>query len=199
MRAGQAVNKLFTVAYSHRIQIPTDLTILGKNLLTVEGIVEKLDPELSIIKVAEPFGRQMVKDRFNPKNVGEKVWNHLFEYSEIMNELPKTVKDFTSIMKKGKMRIEVSTPELEVFLKRFNRISNRFSFSIVLLSFSIIMVGVIIGAALSGQTSVLLSKVPLIDIGFGLGTAMSLVYYFQFLNQGDFEHSFRLTFSQYQL
>ncbi|MEH7414872.1 hypothetical protein V7266_06255 [Neobacillus drentensis] len=186
MRAGQAVTELFSVAYRHRIQLPTDLTILGKTLLTMEGIVEKLDPELSIIKVAEPFGRQMVKDRFNPKNVAEKVWNQLFEYSEIMNELPKTVKDFTSIMKKGKMRIEISTPELEIFLRRLNRISNRFSFSIVLLSFSIIMVGVIIGAVLSGQTSVLFSKVPLIEIGFGLGTTMSLLLLFSIFKSGRF-------------
>lgn len=117
MKAGQAVNELFSVAYRHRIQIPTDLTILGKTLLTIEGIVEKLDPDLSIIKVAEPFGKQIVKDRLKPKNVAEKVWNHLFEYSEIMNEFPKTVKDFTSIMKKGKVRVEISTPELDDFLK----------------------------------------------------------------------------------
>ncbi|MED4225252.1 2-polyprenylphenol 6-hydroxylase [Neobacillus cucumis] len=186
MKAGQAVNELFSVAYRHRIQIPTDLTILGKTLLTIEGIVEKLDPDLSIIKVAEPFGKQIVKDRLKPKNVAEKVWNHLFEYSEIMNEFPKTVKDFTSIMKKGKMRVEISTPELDDFLKKLNKISNRFSFSIVLLSFSIVMAGVIIGASLAGQTSVLLTKVPLVEIGFGLGTLMSLLLIFSIFRSGRF-------------
>ncbi|WP_160720423.1 2-polyprenylphenol 6-hydroxylase [Bacillus sp. USDA818B3_A] len=186
MKAGQAVNELFSVAYRHRVQIPTDLTILGKTLLTIEGIVEKLDPDLSIIKVAEPFGRQMVKDRLNPKNVAEKVWNQFFEYSTIVNELPRTVKDFTSVMKKGKMRIELSSPELDEFLKKLNRISNRFSFSILLLSFSIIMGGLIIGAAMTGQTSVLLSKVPLIEIGFGLGTTMSVLLLLSIFRSGRF-------------
>ena len=45
---GEVVNDLFTIAHEHRIQIPTDLTLVGKTLLTMEGMVEKLDPNLSI-------------------------------------------------------------------------------------------------------------------------------------------------------
>lgn len=186
MSLGQAVNELFSVAFRHRIRIPTDLTLLGKTLLTLEGIVEKLDPELSIIKVAEPFGKQLVKERLNPKNVADKVRNYLFEYSELVNELPKSIKDFTSVMKKGKMKIEITTPELDLLLKRLNRISNRLSFSIVLLSFSIIMVGVIIGASLSGQTSYLLTKLPAIDIGFGIGTLLFFWLLYSIFKSGRF-------------
>jgi ubiquinone biosynthesis protein len=186
MSLGEAVNDLFTVAFRHRIEIPTDLTILGKTLLTMEGVVEKLDPELSIIKIAEPFGRKLVLERLNPKNVAGKVWSHFFEFGELLNDIPKSVKDFTSVMKKGKLKIEITTPELDSLLTKLNRISNRLSFSIVLLSFSIIMVGVIIGASLSGQTSVLLTKIPAIEIGFAIATTMFLWLLFSIFRSGRF-------------
>ncbi|MCL6571640.1 MAG: AarF/ABC1/UbiB kinase family protein [Bacillus sp. (in: Bacteria)] len=186
MSLADAINDLFSVAFRHRIQMPTDLTILGKTLLTMEGVVEKLDPELSIIKIAEPFGRKLVLDRLNPKNVAGKVWSHFFEYGELLNDLPKTVKDFTSVMKKGKIKIEITTPELDSLLTKLNRISNRLSFSIVLLSFSIIMVGVIIGASLSGHTSVLLSKIPAIEIGFAIATTMFLWLLYSIFKSGRF-------------
>lgn len=183
---GTAVNDFFSVAYRNNIQMPTDLTILGKTLLTIEGVVEMLDPDLSIIKVAEPFGKQLVKERLHPTNMAKKVWSHFFEYGDILNELPKTVNDITSIMKKGKMKVEISTPEVDLFVKKINRISNRLSFSIVLLSFSIILVGIIIGVTLSGQTSVLLTKIPAIEIGFIIVASMFLWLLYAIFKSGRF-------------
>jgi ubiquinone biosynthesis protein len=186
MSVGTAVNELFSVAYRHNIQLPTDLTILGKALLTLEGTVEKLNQEISIIAVAEPFGRQLLMDRLNPKNMAGKAWSNFAEYGDILYEFPKTVKDLTSIMKRGKMQIEITTTELESSLHKLNRIGNRLSFSIVLLAFSIIMVGVIIGASLSGQTSPLLSNIPAIEIGFVLTTIMFVWLLFSIFKSGRF-------------
>lgn len=186
MSVGTAVNELFSVAYRHNIQIPTDLTILGKALLTLEGTVEKLNHDISILAVAEPFGRQLLLDRFNPKNVVGFAWNNFSEFGDILHEFPKSIKDFTSVMKKGKMQIEISTQEIEPFLKKINRISNRLSFSIILLSFSIIMVGIIIGVSLSGQTPVFFSRIPVIEIGFIITTAMFLWLLFSIFKSGRF-------------
>jgi ubiquinone biosynthesis protein len=186
MSVGTAVNELFSVAYRHNIQMPTDLTILGKTLLTLEGTVEKLNQEISIIAVAEPFGRQLLLERLNPKNMVGKAWSNFAEYGNILNEFPRTLKEFTSVMKKGKMQIEIDTKELDSFTKKLNQISNRLSFSIVLLSFSIIMVGIIVGASLSGQPSILLSSIPAVEIGFGIATTMFVWLIFSIFKSGRF-------------
>jgi ubiquinone biosynthesis protein len=182
---GEAVNNLFAVAYQHRIRIPADLTLLGKTLLTMEGLVEQLDPELSIIKIAEPFGRQLLKERYHPKKMTENAFNYLVEYGEILSELPKRIHDLTSVMKKGKMHMEITIPELDQFLTKLDRISNRLSFSIVLLSFSIIMVGLIIGSALGRQTT-LLWKFPVIETGFVVATMMFIWLLYSIFKSGRF-------------
>ncbi len=186
MSLGKVVNELFAVAYRHRIKIPTDLTILAKSLLTLEGVIQKLDPDLSIIKIAEPFGRKLVKERLNPINMAEKVWNQFNEYEDIIQDLPQTVKDFTSVMKKGKMKIDITTPEFESLFKKLNRISNRLSFSITLLSLCILMAGVIIGSSLTGQTSFLLAQIPIVEIGFGIATIMFLWLLYSIFKSGRF-------------
>lgn len=170
---GESINDLFSIAYQHRIQIPVDLTLLGKTLLTMEGTVEMLDPEISVMNIAEPFGRKLLKERLRPKKVAENAANYLFEYGEILTQLPKHIQDLTSTIKKGKLRMEVTVPELEQFLKKLDRISSRLSFSIVLLSFSIIMVGLIIGSALNKQ-STLLWNIPATEIGFIIAILMFL-------------------------
>src|SRR5690625_3761725 len=79
---GEAMNDLFSVAHDHYIQIPANLTLLGKALATMEGTVEKLDPELSIIKVAEPFGRQMLRERYRPKRMAKDLFHQWTEMGE---------------------------------------------------------------------------------------------------------------------
>ncbi|MFN7249355.1 MAG: ABC1 kinase family protein [Anaerobacillus sp.] len=183
---GEAVNDLFSVATKHGIRIPTDLTLVGKSLLTMEGMVEKLDPDLSIVKIAEPFGRHLLKERYQPKNVAGRLWGNFLEYSEIVADLPKSIKEFSSIMKKGKMRVEISLSDLDRLLTRVERVSNRISFSIVLLSFSIIMVGLIIGSSLSGNTTTIIWRLPTVEIGFGVALVMIIWLFYSIFKSGRF-------------
>ena len=183
---GEAVNDLFSVASTHGIRIPTELTLVGKSLLTMEGMVEKLDPDLSIVKIAEPFGRHLLKDRYQPKKVIGRAWKNLTGYGEIITDLPKSIQQFTSIMKQGKMRVEISISDLDHLLARLERVSNRLSFSIVLLAFSIIMVGLIIGSSVAGDTSTLIWRLPTVEIGFGVALVMFLWLLYSILKSGRF-------------
>lgn len=182
---GEAVHDLLHVAFRHSIRIPSDLTLLGKALLTVEGVVEKLDPDFSIIDIAEPFGRQLLKERMRPKNVAEMAWKRLSDYGELFVDLPKNVKELTRLMKQGKVRLEIGIPDLDFLLRKLDQISNRLSFSIVLLSFSIIMVGIIIGSSM-GRQSTLLWKIPAIEIGFFVATLMFCWLLYSIFRSGRF-------------
>ncbi|MGJ7922396.1 ABC1 kinase family protein [Neobacillus sp. LXY-4] len=183
---GQVVNDLFLVAYRHGIRIPSDLTLLGKTLLTMEGIVVKLDPEISILKVAEPFGKRLLMERYYPKKVAGNLWHQLVNLGEFLAELPRSMKELNHLFKNGKMRQEISFPEIDLILSKFDKISNRITFSISLLAFSIIMAGLIIGSALVGQSSMLMLKIPIIEIGFGIATFMFLLLLFSIFRSGRF-------------
>ncbi|QHS21443.1 AarF/ABC1/UbiB kinase family protein [Virgibacillus sp. MSP4-1] len=182
---GDAVNDLFDVANRHRIKLPSDLTLLGKTLLTLEGIVEKLDPEISIIKIAEPFGKQLLKERYHPKTVAENMFNQWSEFRDILVDAPGSFRELSSMIKKGKIPLELSMPRLEQFLNKLDRVSNRLSFSIVLLAFSIIMVGLIVGSAISGESS-LVWDIPAVEIGFVVASLMFLWLLYSIFKSGRF-------------
>lgn len=180
---GDAVTDVLTIAYNHQMQTPTDLTILAKTLLTLEGVIEKLDPDFSIMKAVEPFGKQLMRDRYNPKNVAKNSWEQLVENVEILSQLPKDLKETASTIHKGKMRLNINVPELQLFLQRLDKISNRLSFSIILLAFSILMVGLIIASALTGHTTVLW-RIPAIEIGSGVAILMFLFMFITIFKSG---------------
>lgn len=182
---GSAVNDLFKVAYKHRIIIPADLVLLGKSLLSLEGIVEQLDPEISIIDIAEPFGEHLLKERLHPVFLAEKTWKHLREYFDLLLNLPKQAKEVFSSIQRGKIRVEIYLPELAAFIRKLDRISNQLSFSILLLSFSIIMCGLVIASAL-GKEPLVFWRIPAIEAGFTVAAMMFILLLVSILRSGRF-------------
>lgn len=182
---GEAINDLFRVATTHGIRIPTDLSLVGKSLLTLEGTVERLDPDISIVKIAEPFGKRLLKEKYQPKKVADEVYQQAEDYKDIILDFPDHINHLYKVIRRGKLPLEISVSRVEAFLKKLDRISNRLSFSIVLLSFSIIMVGLIIGSALAGESSYLWS-LPVIEIGFVVAIGMFLWLLYSIFRSGRF-------------
>jgi len=171
LHLGEAVHDLFSVALRHRISIPKELTLLGKTFLTMEGVVTTLDPSFSIFDVAEPFGKKLFLERLNPRNWLSGWAEDIPDYLDLLGELPSNLKHASRLLRQGKLRIEVATPQIEAIMAKMDRIGNRLSFSIVLLSLSIVMLGLIVGAALS-HSKTLLWRIPVIEIGLGIAFFM---------------------------
>jgi ubiquinone biosynthesis protein len=152
----------------------------------MEGMVVKLDPEISILKVAEPFGKRLLMERYEPKKVAGNVWDQLVEMGGFVNDLPKTLNEISLLLKKGKVKQEISFPDSDKIINKLNRISNRIAFSISLLSFSIVFMGLIIGSSLSGKTSTFLLKIPTVEIGFGVTVFMFLFLIYSIFKSGKF-------------
>lgn len=183
---GQVVSDLFTVAYQHHIRVPAELTHLGKTLLTMEGMVTKLDPEMSILKVAEPFGRRLLLERLYPKNIAGSAWQQMIEAVDFFSDFPKSIKDIANLLKRGKLRQEILFPETDEVLTKLNRIGNRISFSVALLAFCILLSSLILGSAIVKKTSYILLNIPIIEIGFGVGILLFLGLFYSIFKSGKF-------------
>ncbi|TFB14650.1 AarF/ABC1/UbiB kinase family protein [Filobacillus milosensis] len=183
---GQSITDIFSIAHKHQITIATDLTMVGKTLLTLEGVLDQLDPNFNIVEAAEPFGRELIREKYNPKRLAENFVDQLDEYGEIIEDMPKIVKELSIAAKKRKIPVEISVPKADNFLSKLDTVSNRLSFSIVLLSFSLIMVGLIIGSALGRQQSSLLWNVPAIEIGFVIAMLMFAWLIYSIFRSGRF-------------
>ena len=164
MSLGEIFLDLFEVAYRHKITIPSEITVLGKTILTVEGLISKLDPNMRIMDGVEPFGRQLIRERYSPSSILKNTWESISENAEILANIPKDFKEISNAVKKGKLKLDINLRQANFILRRIDIISNRLAFSVILLAFSILMTGLIIGSAIVGQNNILLN-LPVIEIG----------------------------------
>lgn len=183
---GGIVNDLFDVAYKYHIRVPADFILLGKTLVTIEGVVTKLDPTISIVKIAEPIGLQLLLERLRPKNLTSSLLKDVTDYGDMLIDFPRQSRELFSLIKKGKLHMNISVPDAYDFLRKLDRIGNRITFGIVLLSFSLIMMGLIIGSSIVGRKHYFLLNVPTIEVGFVLASLMSLWLLFSIFKSGRF-------------
>lgn len=172
-----AVNDLFGIANKYKIKLPQDFTILAKTLLTLESIVSQLDPDFSIMDVAEPFGKALLLERYNPKNLLNFQIDEIQQLGSELREVTENVHQFSKGLKNQNLPIEIDVKGRSQFSKHLDRVINRLSFSIVLLAFSIVMVGLIVGSAILGEGSIIF-RIPIIEIAaiFAMGMFIWLLW-----------------------
>ncbi|WP_379156958.1 ABC1 kinase family protein [Paenibacillus sp. sgz5001063] len=182
---GKALNELFGIARKHRLVIPPDLAMLGKTMLTLEGVVGNLDPAFSIVQMAEPFGRRLVRQRFSGSRLQRKILSGVADLAESLVELPAQARQLSALISKGKLKVEIGLPELKGIEQKLSRVGNRLSFSIVLLAFSIIMAGLIVASSLRGEPS-MLWDFPIVEIGSVIAALMILWLLYSIFKSGRF-------------
>lgn len=158
-----AVNDLFGISNKYKIKLPQDFTILAKTLLTLESVVSQLDPDFSIMDVAEPFGKALLLERYNPKNLLNFQIDEVQQLAGELREVTENVHTFSKGLRNQNLPIEIDVKGRSQFSKHLDRVINRLSFSIVLLAFSIVMVGLIVGSAILGEGSIIF-RIPIIEI-----------------------------------
>ncbi|WP_172256097.1 ABC1 kinase family protein [Saccharibacillus deserti] len=182
---GQVINDFFSTARQHGIGIPPDLLMLGKALVTTEGMVEQLDPTLSIVTLAEPFGRKLAREKFGPERLRRKTINGALGLADSLAGLPDRLRHLTSFISGGRVKVELEMPELRKASRGVDRLVNRLAFSIVLLAFSIVMAGLVVGASLSQKETVIWNY-PIIEMGLGVAVLMVLLLLFSIFKSGRF-------------
>lgn len=64
---GEGIRDFFNLINRHGIYIPSEFILVGKSLLTLEGILYRLDPDLSLFEQMKPYTRKSILRKFDLK------------------------------------------------------------------------------------------------------------------------------------
>lgn len=148
LEAGKIVQELLELVARHRVYFKPNLYLMMKAMATVEGVGQKLDPDLELIKLAEPFMRKVKTDRLKVSRLAEEAGITSRDYLELLRDLPEELREILGQVRNGNLKLEFKHVGLERLMDVFDRVSNRISFAIVLAS-------LIIGSSL-----IVLSGIP---------------------------------------
>jgi len=176
----KTLSDIMGIAFKHHISVPAEFALLVKTLITMEGVAERLDPGLSIVKVVSPFSKRLIMERLSPQTLSKTAWNNLRELSGALSLLPEQVGEVLGQAAGGNLRLKHQFPQVDEVLVRVNKMTNR-------LAFSIVITGLIVGSAfLARNGSILSGQAPVAEVGFLVAGLLGFWFLVSILRSGGF-------------
>jgi ubiquinone biosynthesis protein len=92
------------------IEIPPDFMMVGKSLMTIEGIGKELDPDLDVFTEAQPYFLDLMKQRYSPERLGNELWRGVEQLSRAGYDLPMQAREVLDDLRLGRLTLRTEDP-----------------------------------------------------------------------------------------
>lgn len=125
-------NDLVELIKIHNIRFPRALYLMGKTLIIMESIAQKLDPEFDLIGLAGPYVSDVIFLRHEPERMWKMTLRTAEDYLDLLTTTPRTLQRILSKTRWGDLGIELHHQGVDRMLDEFDRGTNRIAFSLVI-------------------------------------------------------------------
>jgi len=141
LNIGAMLSDLLTILREHSLSLPTDLALMIKAFITLEGMGRQLDPDFDIAAEASPFLRQVLLAHAAPAAFARRGWRAFADTVDLLAGLPRDLRQFLRAARRGKLQVQVEVLPLQRFGSQIDRAASR-------LSLAIVIAALIIGSAI---------------------------------------------------
>jgi ubiquinone biosynthesis protein len=115
------ISDLVRGATKYGLEVPPDFLLVGKALMTIEGVGKEIDPELDVFGEARPFFLDLLRKRYSPERIGNEIWRGLERLSGAAYDLPQQLREILEDLRLGRMTVRTSDPTLPGIVNRLGR------------------------------------------------------------------------------
>jgi ubiquinone biosynthesis protein len=133
--------ELKDIIIAHGLKVPTYFFLFARSLVTIEGVIEKLDPNLEQFEIVTPYLKKSASQKYNPLIIGKKVANSLLELTNYMEEFPSDLKNAIRKINSGQIKVDLTHQGIDPMVHTLQRITKQ-------LITAAIMVALIVSASL---------------------------------------------------
>jgi ubiquinone biosynthesis protein len=145
IKVGRLLTEFVEILTRYRIKFPSDLMLLAKALVTIEGVGRQLDPDFDMIGHLRPFMEKLLHERVAPGSLTRELLRTTKAYGSLMKNLPRDLKEFINRVNRNKFKIDLEHRGLEKLITDLDKSSNR-------ISFSLLIAALIVGSSIIMQT-----------------------------------------------
>lgn len=131
VKIGPLLNDITALMRHNDLVLPSDLTLLFKTLITLEGLGQQLDPEFHMIDHVTPFVERIIHQRYTPQALWERGRKSVRETLEVLADVPRDVRHLLRDMRRGRVKIDLDLKRLDAFGHQLDRSSNRLTMGIL--------------------------------------------------------------------
>ncbi len=133
--------ELKDIITNHGLKVPTYFFLFVRSLVTLEGVIKKLDPDFDQFEIVKPYLIKSTTKKINPIKIGKKVVNSIIEFTDYMEDFPVDLRNAIRKINSGLVKVDLTHIGVDPMVHTLQRITKQ-------LITAFIMVALILSAAL---------------------------------------------------
>ena len=113
-----ALNDATDILHRHRITLPSQMGILIKTLVTLEGTLRLTCSSFSIIEAIQPMMGKLRWNRFSPRRQARRLRRMYVEIEGLVERLPTQISSLVELVQEGKLDVHLSHRGLSPSINR---------------------------------------------------------------------------------
>lgn len=129
---GEMLADVTTILREHHLGLPSDMALLIKAFITLEGMGRNLDPAFHMTSEALPLLRKVVRARYQPKVMANRAWQTLRRTLAVAEQLPQDVSRLLRNARRGRVHVGIELAHLKRVGDQIDRAANRLTMALVI-------------------------------------------------------------------
>ncbi|NMY75301.1 AarF/UbiB family protein [Pseudomonas sp. WS 5071] len=132
LKMSALITDFLDVMREYRLLLPPDLLVLFKALITADGVLTRLDPELDLVATAKPAVQKMLREQLSWK-VARRLGIEGLELGRgVLGDLPQLTRLMVHRLKHGVLDLKVDVPGVEKLERSLRLASTRLSLALLI-------------------------------------------------------------------
>lgn len=103
------------------LEIPPDFLLVGKALMTIEGVGKEIYPDLDVLTESKPYFVELLKKRYSPQRIGNDLLRGVERLGQSTYDLPQLAREVLEDLRLGRVSVSTVDTKLPGALDRFGR------------------------------------------------------------------------------
>jgi ubiquinone biosynthesis protein len=111
--------------------LPSDLTLMFKALITLEGSGRQYDPDFVLADRLKPFVERALSARYAPAEIGRRGSASFGQFVDLALAIPRDLGRLLKDARRGRLRLDLDLKRLDSFVGKLDRSLNRATIGIM--------------------------------------------------------------------
>ncbi|WP_255440117.1 ABC1 kinase family protein [Caenimonas sedimenti] len=131
LRFGGMLNEVLAILRGHHLALPSDLGLLIKAFITLEGMGRDLDPDFDMAAEALPVLERALRAHYAPEQVLRRGWASMRSLLADVSSMPGELAALLRALRRGRLDIHVDVPAVRAVGTQIDRAATRLAVGIV--------------------------------------------------------------------
>ncbi len=114
IEVSRLIQDLVGGATKYGLEIPPDFLLVGKALMTIEGVGKEIYPELDAFAEMKPYFMRLMWTRYQPERMAQDLMRTLTRISAAATDLPIQTQEVLDDLRKGRLEVRTREPMLPI-------------------------------------------------------------------------------------